>query len=98
MLTIIAGHKDYAQLPVCSTAMPPFHSLTNVPFFNAVGKLQNLCLHHHLVYPEYILIGNIGPSHIGTFTIRCKVLNFEEDGQGYTKKQAKHDAAKKKLL
>lgn len=45
--------------------------------------------------PEYILIRDIGPPHARIFTIRCKVSSFEEDGTATTKKQAKHDAAKK---
>lgn len=45
--------------------------------------------------PEYILIRDIGPPHARIFTIRCKISNFEEDGTATTKKQAKHDAAKR---
>lgn len=45
--------------------------------------------------PEYILIRDVGPPHARIFTIRCKISNFEEDGTATTKKQAKHDAAKR---
>lgn len=47
--------------------------------------------------PEYILIRDVGPPHARIFTIRCKISNFEEDGTATTKKQAKHDAAKRMI-
>lgn len=45
--------------------------------------------------PEYYPVSDVGPPHARVFTIRCVVSNFTEDGVGTTKKQAKHDAAKK---
>lgn len=45
--------------------------------------------------PEYKPVSDVGPPHARVFTIRCVVSNFTEDGVGTTKKQAKHDAAKK---
>ncbi|XP_012535170.1 RISC-loading complex subunit TARBP2 [Monomorium pharaonis] len=107
MLSEIAAHRNYPQLPAASTptvspSTSPFHSASlppkisaSVPFFNAVGELQELCAINNLQEPEYILIKDIGPPHARIFTLRCKVSNFEEDGIATTKKQAKHDAAKK---
>lgn len=56
---------------------------------------QELCANNNLQEPEYLLIKDIGPPHARIFTLRCKISNFEEDGMATTKKQAKHDAAKK---
>jgi len=56
---------------------------------------QELCAENNLHEPKYILIQDIGPPHAKIFTIRCKMSNFEEDGIATTKKQAKHDAAKR---
>jgi len=108
MLTEIAAHRNYPQLPAASTpatspSRSPFHTAAplpaktpaNVPFFNAVGELQELCVDNSLQEPEYILIRDVGPPHARIFTIRCKVSSFEEDGTATTKKQAKHDAAKR---
>ncbi|XP_071575960.1 RISC-loading complex subunit TARBP2 [Temnothorax nylanderi] len=107
MLTEIAAHRNYPQLPAATTptmspSKSPFHSAppppkipANVPFVNAVGELQELCADNQLQEPEYILIRDIGPPHARIFTIRCKVSSFEEDGIATTKKQAKHDAAKR---
>lgn len=56
MLTEIAAHRNYPQLPAASTptmspSRSPFHSApplpkltANVPFFNAVGELQVIIL------------------------------------------------------
>ncbi|XP_012229073.1 RISC-loading complex subunit TARBP2-like [Linepithema humile] len=107
MLTEIAKHRNYPQLPAASTpaqspSRSPFHSSplpakisANVPFVNAIGELQELCAENHLKDPEYILVRDVGPPHARVFTIRCTVSNFKEDGVATTKKQAKHDAAKR---
>ncbi|KAG5343505.1 PRKRA kinase, partial [Acromyrmex charruanus] len=106
MLTEIAAHRNYPQLPAANTPTvsppkSPFHSaplppkIANIPFVNAVGELQELCAENNLHEPEYFLIQDVGPPHAKIFTIRCKVSNFEEDGIATTKKQAKHDAAKR---
>ncbi|KYN07398.1 PREDICTED: interferon-inducible double-stranded RNA-dependent protein kinase activator A homolog [Cyphomyrmex costatus] len=106
MLKEIAAHRNYPQLtdantPTESPSKSPFHSIPlppktgNVPFVNAIGELQELCAENNLNEPEYILIRDVGPPHAKLFTIRCKTSNFEEDGIATTKKQAKHDAAKK---
>ncbi|KAL6264507.1 hypothetical protein P5V15_004615 [Pogonomyrmex californicus] len=106
MLSEIAAHKNYLQLPaantpVASPSRSPFHSIsvppkiTNVPFVNAVGELQELCVNNNLEEPQYVLIRDHGPPHAKIFTIRCKISSFEENGTATTKKQAKHDAAKK---
>ncbi|XP_012063963.1 PREDICTED: interferon-inducible double-stranded RNA-dependent protein kinase activator A homolog [Atta cephalotes] len=106
MLTEIAAHRNYPQLPAANTPTvsppkSPFHSaplppkIANIPFVNAVGELQELCAENNLHEPKYILIQDIGPPHAKIFTIRCKMSNFEEDGIATTKKQAKHDAAKR---
>lgn len=106
MLAEIAAHRNYPQLPAATTptvspSRSPFHSVpplprtsANVPFFNAVGELQELCAENNLKEPEYTPIRDVGPPHARIFTIRCKVSNFEEDGIATTKKQAKHYAAK----
>ncbi|KAL0131289.1 hypothetical protein PUN28_002684 [Cardiocondyla obscurior] len=110
MLETIAAHRHFPQLPAASTpdespSMSPFHSplspkmakVGNLPFVNAVGELQELCLEHNLKEPKYVLIKDVGPPHARVFTIRCKMSNFEEDGIATTKKQAKHYAAKKMM-
>lgn len=45
--------------------------------------------------PEYVLTKDTGPPHARIFTIQCKVSNFVEEGVQSTKKQAKHEAARK---
>ncbi|XP_072743893.1 protein Loquacious [Anoplolepis gracilipes] len=107
MLTEIVKHKNYPQLPAASTpavspSKSPFHSCPlppkiqkNTPFFNAIGELQDICAEHSLLDPEYILTKDIGPPHARVFTIQCKISSFLEEGVASTKKQAKHEAARK---
>ncbi|XP_011705832.1 PREDICTED: RISC-loading complex subunit TARBP2-like [Wasmannia auropunctata] len=90
MLAEIAAHRNYPQLPAATTptvspSRSPFHSVpplprtsANVPFFNAVGELQELCAENNLKEPEYTPIRDVGPPHARIFTIRCKVSNFED--------------------
>ncbi|CAL1684123.1 unnamed protein product [Lasius platythorax] len=107
MLTEIINHRNYPQLPAASTpavspSRSPFHSIplppkipANVPFFNAIGELQDLCAENNLREPEYVLTKDYGPPHARIFTIQCTVSSFVEEGVASTKKQAKHDAARR---
>ncbi|XP_025154807.1 interferon-inducible double-stranded RNA-dependent protein kinase activator A homolog B isoform X2 [Harpegnathos saltator] len=106
MLTTIATHRNYPQLPASPatspvrTPMPDSLPMSprmpaNIPFVNTIGALQDLCAENNLQEPEYVPVSDVGPPHARVFTIRCVVSNFSEDGVGTTKKQAKHDAAKK---
>ncbi|EZA60759.1 hypothetical protein DMN91_001820 [Ooceraea biroi] len=109
MLTEIAVHRNYPQLPAASapespskspfhtTPLPPKMRAVNAPFFNAIGELQDLCADNNLEEPIYIPISDVGPPHARIFTIRCKVSSFTEDGVSTTKKQAKHEAARKMI-
>lgn len=70
MLTEIAAHKNYPQLPAAtmpeSPSKSPFHSTPpkirapNAPFFNAIGELQvitlGLCTSIYCVYNCILLI------------------------------------------
>lgn len=47
--------------------------------------------------PEYIAINDEGPPHARIFTYQCVLSTFKEEGIATTKKQAKHEAAKKML-
>lgn len=47
--------------------------------------------------PEYIAINDEGPPHARIFTYQCILSTFKEEGIATTKKQAKHEAAKKML-
>ncbi|XP_014471218.1 PREDICTED: RISC-loading complex subunit TARBP2-like isoform X2 [Dinoponera quadriceps] len=106
MLTTIAAHRNYPQLPASPAKSPVSTPLpdplpvsprlpANVPFVNTIGALQDLCAENNLQEPEYFPVSDLGPPHARVFTIRCVVSNFTETGVGKTKKQAKHDAAKK---
>ncbi|XP_050465614.1 interferon-inducible double-stranded RNA-dependent protein kinase activator A-like [Cataglyphis hispanica] len=107
MLIEIANHRNYPQLPAANTpavspSRSPFHSVplppkipANVPFVNAIGELQDLCAENNLLEPEYVLTKDSGPPHARIFTIQCRVSSFVEEGVASTKKQAKHEAARK---
>lgn len=43
----------------------------------------------------YETVNDIGPPHARVFTIQCFVSSFKEEGIATTKKQAKHEAARK---
>jgi uncharacterized FlaG/YvyC family protein len=60
-------------------------------------SFKDLCGDNNLEEPTYVSISDVGPPHARIFTIRCKVSNFTEDGIATTKKQAKHEAAKKMI-
>jgi dsRNA-specific ribonuclease len=47
--------------------------------------------------PQYKETGNVGPAHAKVFTIQCLVSTFVEEGIATTKKQAKHEAARKMI-
>ncbi|KOC62095.1 Interferon-inducible double stranded RNA-dependent protein kinase activator A [Habropoda laboriosa] len=108
LLEIIVANRNYPQLPASPAQSPVRTPLPatvpeverippNVPFVNAVGVLQTLCVENDLEEPKYELISDVGPPHAKVFTIQCKVATFQEVGIGKTKKQAKKEAAKKLL-
>nr|XP_050856164.1 interferon-inducible double-stranded RNA-dependent protein kinase activator A-like [Vespula vulgaris]XP_050856165.1 interferon-inducible double-stranded RNA-dependent protein kinase activator A-like [Vespula vulgaris]XP_050856166.1 interferon-inducible double-stranded RNA-dependent protein kinase activator A-like [Vespula vulgaris] len=108
MLEKIAAHRAYPQLPA-SPAQSPIKTCIptvipasprippNEPFVNAIGALQTLCAENNLQEPEYIAINDEGPPHARIFTYQCVLSTFKEEGIATTKKQAKHEAAKKML-
>lgn len=59
--------------------------------------LQQLCVDNNLQQPIYDEVDDIGPPHARIFTISCIVSSFKEEGIAMTKKQAKHEAARKML-
>lgn len=106
MLETIAAHRGYPQLPASpaqSPAKTPVPAAvpacsrtgTNIPFVNAIGELQALCIENSLEEPEYIAISDEGPPHARIFTYHCVLSTFKEEGVATTKKQAKHEAARK---
>lgn len=108
MLETIAAARGYPQLPASPAQSPvrtPLPTVVpasprippNVPFHNAIGALQDLCCDNNLQEPEYRPISEVGPPHERIFTIQCVVATFREEGVATTKKQAKHEAAKKML-
>ncbi|XP_012281909.1 RISC-loading complex subunit tarbp2 [Orussus abietinus] len=78
-------------------AVLPVSPKTNVPFVNAIGALQDLCAENNLQEPLYNAINEVGPPHAKVFTVQCVVSTFKEEGTATTKKQAKHEAARKML-
>nr|XP_034191620.1 RISC-loading complex subunit TARBP2-like isoform X1 [Osmia lignaria] len=108
MLETIAAHRGYPQLPASPAQSPVRTPLPqpvpevprippNVPFVNAIGALQDLCVENNLQEPQYTQISDVGPPHAKIFTIQCGVSTFKEVGVARTKKQAKQEAAKKML-
>ncbi|XP_051156086.1 interferon-inducible double-stranded RNA-dependent protein kinase activator A homolog [Leptopilina boulardi] len=108
MLEKIAAHRAYPQLqesPAPSPARRPLLTETtvspkrpsNLPFLNAIGALAQLCVDNNLQQPEYKEVDDVGPPHARVFTISCIVSSFQEEGIATTKKQAKHEAARKML-
>lgn len=108
MLEAIAAHRGYLQLPASPaqssvrTPLPPTipevkRTPPDVPFINAVGALQDLCIENNLQEPKYKQINEVGPPHAKIFSIQCSVTTFKETGIARTKKQAKQEAAKKML-
>lgn len=108
MLEAIAAHRGYLQLPASPaqssvrTPLPPTipevkRTPPDVPFINAVGALQDLCIENNLQEPKYKQINEVGPPHAKIFSIQCTVTTFKETGIARTKKQAKQEAAKKML-
>lgn len=60
--------------------------------------LQEFCAKKGMILPKYEETNATGPHHQMNFTVKCKVLDIEENGYGRTKKQAKLEAAKKVWL
>lgn len=108
MLEKIAAHRAYPQLPASPaqspvkspipTAIPASPRIPpNEPFINAIGALQSVCGDNSLEEPKYISISDEGPPHAKIFTYQCILSMFKEQGVATTKKQAKHEAARKML-
>ncbi|XP_060822310.1 interferon-inducible double-stranded RNA-dependent protein kinase activator A-like [Bombus pascuorum] len=108
MLEAIVAHRGYLQLPASPaqssvrTPLPPTipelkRTPPDVPFINAVGALQDLCIENNLKEPKYKQVNEVGPPHAKIFSIQCIVTTFKETGVARTKKQAKQEAAKKML-
>lgn len=56
-----------------------------------------MCSTNNLDDPQYKEISDVGPPHARIFTVQCLVSTFVEEGIAKTKKQAKHEAARKML-
>ncbi|XP_033231153.1 interferon-inducible double-stranded RNA-dependent protein kinase activator A-like isoform X2 [Belonocnema kinseyi] len=105
MLETIAAHRAYPQLPASPAPSPVKKPLITevivspkrTQFVNAVGALTALCADNNLQPPDYEEVSDIGPPHARIFTYRCRVSTFKEEGIATTKKQAKHEAARKML-
>ncbi|XP_043493171.1 RISC-loading complex subunit TARBP2-like isoform X1 [Polistes fuscatus] len=108
MLEKIAAHRAYPQLPASPAQSPvrsPIPTVVpasprippNEPFINAIGALQSVCGDNCLEEPKYISISDEGPPHAKIFTYQCILSMFKEIGVATTKKQAKHEAARKML-
>ncbi|OXU25096.1 hypothetical protein TSAR_016882, partial [Trichomalopsis sarcophagae] len=108
MLETIAKHSALPQLPATPCESPVRTPLpmtlpvapkspANVPFRNTIGELQELCSTNNLDDPQYKEISDVGPPHARIFTVQCLVSTFVEEGIAKTKKQAKHEAARKML-
>ncbi|KAG7203463.1 hypothetical protein KM043_013525 [Ampulex compressa] len=108
MLETIVVHRGYLPLPPSPAQSPvrtplpeaipaPPRARGSMSFINAIGALKDVCCENNLQEPEYIPISDVGPPHARVFTIQCVVATFKEEGIATTKKQAKHDAAKKML-
>ncbi|KAK0089734.1 hypothetical protein PV325_005881 [Microctonus aethiopoides] len=106
MLEAIAKYNALPALPASPAdspvrtplpkPMPASHILQpDEPFINAIGELQDLCAENELAEPVYETINDVGPPHARVFTIQCIVSSFREEGKATTKKQAKHEAARK---
>uniref|UniRef100_A0ABD2WKJ7 DRBM domain-containing protein n=1 Tax=Trichogramma kaykai TaxID=54128 RepID=A0ABD2WKJ7_9HYME len=65
---------------------------------NPIGSLQELCMSRHWPPPRYSMQGEEGLPHEREFTIICHILQFEQVGQGKSKKLAKRQAAHKMWL
>ncbi|XP_047112971.1 uncharacterized protein LOC124789605 isoform X1 [Schistocerca piceifrons] len=61
---------------------------------NMVGRLQEFCVAKHWPLPVYNLVNAQGPSHMPHFHMMCSVRDFVAVGNGKTKQEAKHSAAK----
>jgi ribonuclease-3 len=61
------------------------------------SQLQELVQVNQQQMPDYSVIGENGPDHDKTFSVRLKVQDLITDGRGKSKKQAEQDAAKKAL-
>ncbi|XP_046467878.1 protein Loquacious [Neodiprion pinetum] len=108
MLETIAKVNGYPQLPASPAQSPKHNSSTaeaptaaqtssNMAFINAIGTLQELCADNNLQEPRYENVSDVGPPHARVFTIHCIVSTFVERGIATTKRQAKHEAAKKMM-
>ncbi|XP_014609346.1 PREDICTED: RISC-loading complex subunit tarbp2-like, partial [Polistes canadensis] len=107
MLEKIAAHRAYPQLPASpaqspvrspiSTVIPASPRISSYDFINAIGALQSVCADNCLEEPKYISISDEGPPHAKIFTYQCILSMFKEKGVATTKKQAKHEAARKML-
>ncbi|XP_012255614.2 RISC-loading complex subunit TARBP2-like [Athalia rosae] len=108
MLETIATVNRYPQLPASPAQSPKHEPIPttdptaakpplNQPFINAIGALQEICTENSLKDPVYESISDVGPPHAKVFTIHCLVSTFREEGRAGTKKQAKHEAARKML-
>lgn len=62
-----------------------------------VMLFQLLCLDNRLKPPTYILVNDNGPSHAKIFTMKCMVSTLTETGVASSKKEAKHNAARKMI-
>ena len=64
---------------------------------NPIGRLQELCILRRWTPPIYDTEKEIGQAHNKNFVMVCKVAQFQEEGEGSSKKIAKRKAAFKML-
>lgn len=60
---------------------------------HAINLLGDFCLNYNLPIVEYRDLCATGPSNNPVFTVECRVSSIVRNGQGTTKKGAKHTAA-----
>lgn len=62
------------------------------------SQLQELVQVNRQQMPAYCIIGENGPDHDKTFSVRLQVLDLTTEGRGKSKKQAEQDAARRALM
>ncbi|XP_015127880.1 uncharacterized protein LOC107048940 [Diachasma alloeum] len=63
-----------------------------------INVLQDICRREALPHPKYEDQGYSDNTHIRFFTTRCTVGPFTREGEGRTKKQSKHLAARNMII
>ncbi|XP_076671326.1 RISC-loading complex subunit tarbp2-like [Andrena cerasifolii] len=95
--SVLDSGKSFNNSSISLPCSPVSAASLGNAFVNYVGLLHEYCASRHIPEPQYDIVNRTGPSHLPVFIMSCRVASVHEQVSATTKKNAKHEVAKKVL-